>query len=147
MLHLNDITLRIAGRPLLEGATLHVPAGQRFGLVGRNGSGKSTLLRLIAGELQPDAGGVRLQAGVRIGVVAQEAPGGEATPLEAVLAADRERTALLAEAARGGGVRGADGERAALRAEAADGGARGRLAEIPDRRAGIGADAAPARAA
>ena len=56
MLHLNDITLRIAGRPLLEGATLHVPAGQRFGLVGRNGSGKSTLLRLIAGELQPDAG-------------------------------------------------------------------------------------------
>ena len=58
MLHLNDITLRIAGRPLLEGATLHVPAGQRFGLVGRNGSGKSTLLRLIAGELQPDAGSV-----------------------------------------------------------------------------------------
>src|SRR4051794_8207603 len=127
MLHLNDITLRIAGRPLLEGATLHVPAGQRFGLVGRNGSGKSTLLRLIAGELQPDAGGVRLQAGVRIGVVAQEAPGGEATPLEAVLAADRERTALLAEAA--------------------DGGDPGRLAEIHDRLAAIGADAAPARAA
>src|SRR5919206_3407273 len=97
MLHLNDITLRIAGRPLLEGATLHVPAGQRFGLVGRNGSGKSTLLRLIAGELQPDAGSLRLQGGVRIGVVAQEAPGGEVTPLQAVLAADKERAALLAD--------------------------------------------------
>src|SRR4051794_334743 len=126
MLHLNDITLRIAGRPLLEGATLHVPAGQRFGLVGRNGSGKSTLLRLIAGELQPDAGGVRLQAGVRIGVVAQEAPGGEATPLEAVLAADRERTALLAAAA--------------------DGGDPGRLAEIHDRLAAVGGGPPPGRA-
>src|SRR5918997_5899416 len=89
MLHLNDITLRVAGRPLLEGATLHVPAGQRFGLVGRNGTGKSTLLRLIAGELQPDVGSVRLQAGTRIGMVAQEAPGGELTPPETVLAADR----------------------------------------------------------
>ena len=54
MLDLTDVTLRIAGRPLLEGANLHVPAGTRLALVGRNGTGKSTLLRLIAGELQPD---------------------------------------------------------------------------------------------
>src|SRR5687768_12622104 len=98
MLHLNDLTLRIAGRPLLEGATLHVPAGTRMGLVGRNGTGKSTLLRLIAGELQLDAGSLRLQAGARIGVVRQEAPGGTMTPLEAVLATDTERTRLLEEA-------------------------------------------------
>ena len=56
MLDLTDVTLRVAGRPLLEGASLRVPVGTRVGLVGRNGTGKSTLLKLIAGELQPDAG-------------------------------------------------------------------------------------------
>ncbi|HET6468194.1 MAG TPA: ABC-F family ATP-binding cassette domain-containing protein [Geminicoccaceae bacterium] len=98
MLHLNDVTLRIAGRPLLEGASCHLPAGQRAGLVGRNGTGKTSLLRLILGELQPDAGSLRLQTGARLGSVAQEAPGGEITPLAAVLAADTERASLLAEA-------------------------------------------------
>ena len=98
MLDLTDVTLRIAGRPLLEGASLHVPAGTRLSLVGRNGTGKSTLLRLIAGELQPDAGEVRMPSALRIGMVRQEAPGGEMSPLDAVLAADPVRTALLAEA-------------------------------------------------
>jgi ATP-binding cassette, subfamily F, member 3 len=127
MLDLNDVTLRVAGRPLLEAATIHLPSGQRFGLVGRNGTGKSTLLRLIAGELQPDEGSLRLQAGGRIGVVAQEAPGGGLTPLESVLAADRERASLLVELE-------ASPEPA-------------RMAEIHDRLSAIGADAAPARAA
>lgn len=127
MLHLNDATLRIAGRPLLEGATLHVPAGTRMGLVGRNGTGKSTLLRLIAGELQLDAGSLRLPAGARIGMVRQEAPGGEATPLQAVLAYDEERTALLAEAQSASDPT--------------------RIAEVHTRLTEIRADAAPARAA
>ena len=50
------------GRPLLRDFDLAVGPG-RTGLVGRNGSGKSTLLRLIAGELRPDTGTVRV-AGV-----------------------------------------------------------------------------------
>src|SRR5919202_815305 len=127
MLHLNDVTLRIAGRPLLEGATLHLPAGQRFALVGRNGTGKTTLLRLIAGEMQVDEGSWRLQAGARIGGVAQEAPGGALSPAEAGLAADTERASLLGELAAG-----ADPSR---------------LAEIHERLAAIGADSAPGRAA
>ena len=45
MLHLNDVTLRIGGRLLLEQASEHLPAGQRIGLVGANGSGKTSLLR------------------------------------------------------------------------------------------------------
>ena len=126
MLDLVDVTLRVAGRPLLEEASLHLPAGTRMALVGRNGTGKTSLLRLIAGDLQPDAGTVRLQAGARIGVVEQEAPGGTLTPLEAVLAADRERTSLLAERVCADPVRGA---------------------EIEERLRAIGADAAPARAA
>ncbi|MGI9493124.1 MAG: ABC-F family ATP-binding cassette domain-containing protein [Geminicoccaceae bacterium] len=126
MLHLNDVTLRIAGRLLLEGATVHLPAGQRVGLVGRNGSGKSTLLRLIRGELQPDWGDVRLQSNIRLGWVAQEAPGGEQTPRETVLAADEERAELLL---------------AAEQAKSAD-----EIAETQTRLADIGAHAAPARA-
>ncbi len=127
MLHLNDISLRVGGRLLLEGATVHVPAGHRVGLVGRNGSGKTSLLRLIQGEIQPDAGKLRLRKGARIGTVAQEAPGGEATPREVVLAADRERERLLS---------------AAERAEDAL-----TIAEVQTRLADIEAHAAPARAA
>ncbi len=98
MLHINDVVFRFGGRILFEGATLHIAAGQKVGLVGRNGSGKSTLFKLILGEMAPDDGEITVRPRVRIGRVAQEAPGGETTPLEHVLAADTERVALLAEA-------------------------------------------------
>ena len=98
MLHLNDVSLRVGGELLLEHASVRLPAGHRVGLVGRNGSGKTSLLRLILGELSPDAGEISLRRGARIGWVAQEAPGGQASPRAAVLAADRERARLLAEA-------------------------------------------------
>ncbi len=98
MLTIDGLTYRIAGRTLLERATARLPAGSRTGLVGRNGSGKSTLLRLIAGELAPDAGDIRLRNGARIGTVAQEAPSGRDTPLALVLSADAERASLLVEA-------------------------------------------------
>ena len=127
MLELTDVTLRVAGRPLLEGASLRVPVGTRVGLVGRNGTGKSTLLKLIAGELQPDAGSLRLRANARIGMVRQEAPGGDLTPLEAVLATDTVRAGLLAEAQTAQDPV--------------------RIAEMHDRLIEIGAAAAPARAA
>jgi ATP-binding cassette subfamily F protein 3 len=126
MLHLDDVTLRIGGRPLLEHASVHLPAGQRIGLVGANGSGKTSLLRLILGELSPDDGEVRLRRHARVGWVAQEAPGGERTPRQAVLDADRERAALLHAAET-----------------ASDPGA---IAEAQIRLADIGAHATPARA-
>jgi ATP-binding cassette subfamily F protein 3 len=126
LLSIEDVSLRMAGRPLLDRATLRVDAGRRIGLVGRNGAGKSTLLRAIAGELPLDGGTIHLAAGARMAQVRQTAPSGGASLLETVLEGDTERLALLAEAEH---------------AEPA------RLAEVHERLRAIGADAAPARAA
>lgn len=121
----------MAGRILLDDASASIPPGHHVGLIGRNGTGKSTLLKVIVGELQPDLGTVELSGPFgrpnAIGWVRQEAPGGTETPIEHVLAADRERAELIAEAET-----------------AAD---PHRIAEIQTRLTDIGAHAAPARAA
>ena len=56
VLELENVTVTIAGRRLLDGETWRIGPGERIGLVGVNGSGKTTLLRLLAGEREPDAG-------------------------------------------------------------------------------------------
>ena len=126
LLVIDRVTLRIAGRTLLDGAELRVDPGRRIGLVGRNGAGKSTLLRAIAGEIPIDGGDIRLSSRARMAQVRQEAPSGSANLLDTVLAADAERLALLAEQERAEPMR---------------------LAEIHERLRAIGADAAPSRAA
>ncbi|MBI1233401.1 MAG: ATP-binding cassette domain-containing protein [Alphaproteobacteria bacterium] len=98
MLHVNDLTFRMEGRILIDQTSFHLPAKGKMGLVGRNGCGKSTLFRLVKGDLSPESGDVRVRPGASIGSVDQEAPGGPETLMQVVLAADRERTALLAEA-------------------------------------------------
>lgn len=98
MLNLNDITVRLGGRVILDRATAALPTRSRVGLIGRNGAGKSTLVRVIAGMLEPDGGGVEMPRGARLGYIAQEAPAGDVTPFETVLAADTERAELLARA-------------------------------------------------
>ena len=98
MLHINDLSYRIEGRPILADATAGIPTGHKVGLVGRNGTGKTTLLKIICGDLTPDMGSITVPKGARIGHIAQEAPGGEESIIDWVLAADTERAALLAEA-------------------------------------------------
>ncbi|MGN6516174.1 MAG: ABC-F family ATP-binding cassette domain-containing protein [Rhizomicrobium sp.] len=98
MLVIDNITVRIAGREILEGASASLPAGRRIGLVGRNGAGKSTLFRVILDQLHPDLGEVTKPSGWRIGSVAQEAPSSNVSLLDTVLAADKERIDLLARA-------------------------------------------------
>ena len=98
MLHINDLTYRIEGRPLFDQATLAISQGMKMGFVGRNGTGKSTLFRLIKGEIAPDDGSINLRKGARLGVVDQEVPSGPESLLDTVLAADTERAALLIEA-------------------------------------------------
>ncbi|QND14781.1 ABC-F family ATP-binding cassette domain-containing protein [Rhizobium leguminosarum bv. trifolii] len=98
MITLTDISARIAGRLLLDNASVSLPSGTKAGLVGRNGAGKSTLFRVITGDLGAETGSVSIPKAARIGQVAQEAPATEDALIEIVLAADKERTALVAEA-------------------------------------------------
>ncbi len=96
MLVIDNLTVRIAGREILKGASASLPAGRRVGLVGRNGAGKSTLFKAILGELAPDTGEISKPARWRVGQVAQEAPSTRFSLLDTVLAADKERLELLA---------------------------------------------------
>ncbi len=98
MLTVANLTYRIQGRPLFEGASFVLPDGAKAGFVGKNGSGKTTLFKLIQGQIALDAGTIEVNRRARIGGVAQEAPATELSVLETVMAADSERAALLAEA-------------------------------------------------
>ncbi len=56
---------------ILHSIKLNLVPGSRIALLGRNGAGKSTLIKLLAGELQPQAGEVFQHQGLRIGYFAQ----------------------------------------------------------------------------
>ncbi len=97
MLTIDNVTVRLGGRAILERASATVPVGARVGLIGRNGAGKSTLMKALIGEIEPDDGEISKPSRARIGYIAQEAPSGNTTPEEVVLASATERAALLAE--------------------------------------------------
>ena len=126
LLRIENLSFSLAGRNLLDHASLTIDPGRKIGLLGRNGAGKSTLLKLIGGDLSPDGGRIVLANRASMGRVAQEAPGGSITPHEVVLEADIERRALLAEEERADPMR---------------------LGEIHERLLMIDAESAPARAA
>ncbi len=127
MLRLADITYRIEGRLLLEGASATIPAGHKVGIVGRNGVGKTTLLNIISGFVHPDEGDISVPQGWTIGRLNQEAPDGPQSLIDTVLDFDTERSALLAE------------EKTATEAQ--------RIADIHLRLDDIDAHSAPARGA
>jgi ATP-binding cassette subfamily F protein 3 len=127
MIVLDDISLRIAGKLLLDHASVAIPDRARVGMVGRNGAGKTTLFRAILGEVEIETGSINLPSRARIGCVAQEAPAGPESLLQMVLAADTERAKLMIE-----------------RETAAD---PMRIAEVEHRLLEIDAHSAPSRAA
>ncbi|MFZ4070699.1 MAG: ABC-F family ATP-binding cassette domain-containing protein [Caulobacterales bacterium] len=98
MLQIEDLTYRIAGRTLFDGASAFIARGWKVGLVGRNGTGKSTLLKLIQEEAGNPGGAIRIPPAARLGFVAQEAPPIETPVLAFVLEAHAEMDALLKEA-------------------------------------------------
>ncbi len=98
MLSINDISIRIAGRLLIDQSTVQIVPGARVGFVGRNGVGKSTLFHAIRSELPTETGSISIPPRWRVGSLAQEAPDGPESLIEVVLKADLERAALLQEA-------------------------------------------------
>jgi ATP-binding cassette subfamily F protein 3 len=127
MLSITEISIRIAGRLLIDHGSAQITPGARVGFVGRNGVGKSTLFRAIRGELPTETGSITIPPRWRIGSLAQEAPDGPESLLEVVLKADLEREALLREAETAHDP--------------------GRIADIQNRLVDIDAHSAPARAA
>lgn len=98
MLALTDISVRIAGRLLIDHSSVQIVPGARVGFVGRNGVGKSTLFHAIRGDLPTETGSIAIPPRWRIGSLAQEAPNGPERLIEVVLQADRERERLMREA-------------------------------------------------
>src|SRR3954449_4301872 len=127
MLSISDISVRIAGRLLIDHGTAQIVPGARVGLIGRNGAGKSTLFQAIRGELPLEAGSIAIPPRWRVGSLAQEAPNGPDSLIDVVLKADLERDALLKEADSAHDPH--------------------RIAEIQTRLVDIDAHSAPARAA
>jgi ATP-binding cassette subfamily F protein 3 len=127
MLTITDLSVRLAGRLLIDQASVQIVPGARVGLVGRNGTGKSTLFRIIRGELASESGTISVPPRWRVGSLAQEAPNGPESLLTVVLKADLERDALLREAETATDPH--------------------RIAEIQTRLVDIEAHSAPARAA
>jgi ATP-binding cassette subfamily F protein 3 len=127
MLSLTDISIRIAGRLLIDQSTVQIGPTSRVGFIGRNGVGKSTLFHAIRGDLATETGSISMPPRWRIGSLAQEAPDGPESLISVVLKADLERDALLTEADTA-----TDPER---------------ISEIQTRLVDIDAHSAPARAA
>jgi ATP-binding cassette subfamily F protein 3 len=84
-------------------------------------------MKVMIGSLEADDGALEMPKGTRIGYIAQEAPAGDSTPFDTVLAADTERAALMAESEQ----EGLDPDR---------------MAEVHERLIAIDAYTAPARA-
>jgi ATP-binding cassette subfamily F protein uup len=92
LVSLDHISMAYGHLPLLDDASLLVDAGERVCVIGRNGSGKSTLLQIISGEVQPDAGSVWRQPGLRIARLVQDVPLSADKPVRAVVAEGFDQT-------------------------------------------------------
>src|SRR4249919_3467690 len=98
LITLTNVDFSVGGPLLLEHVDLSIEPGERIALIGRNGAGKSTLLKLLAGEIKPDDGEIRLEGGRRIARLEQEVPhGAEGDVFDVVAAGLGELGAQLAE--------------------------------------------------
>ena len=71
-LSVENLSKNFGFKPLFEDLTFGISKGDKTALIAPNGSGKSTLLKILAGEMQPDAGEVMIRNGVKVGFLSQE---------------------------------------------------------------------------
>ncbi len=81
MLQVQNLTKSYGAQLLLDHVSFTIGPGERIGLVGRNGHGKTTLFRMILGEVQPDAGQIRIPRDYTIGHLSQQLEFSEETLL------------------------------------------------------------------
>ncbi|WP_454764029.1 ABC-F family ATPase [Cupriavidus campinensis] len=72
MLSTANITMQFGPKPLFENISVKFGEGNRYGLIGANGCGKSTFMKILGGDLEPSAGQVMLDPGVRLGKLRQD---------------------------------------------------------------------------
>src|SRR5256714_8066161 len=69
---LEDVHKAYGRRVVHDGLSMTIRRGERWCVMGKNGAGKSTLLKMIAGQIAPDGGQVRLGASLKMGYFAQQ---------------------------------------------------------------------------
>ncbi|MDD4556339.1 MAG: ABC-F family ATP-binding cassette domain-containing protein [Alphaproteobacteria bacterium] len=95
MIDINDITVRIGAKVLLQNATAHISDGQKLGIVGANGCGKSTLFKVLKNELDTETGSLFITPAHKIAFVEQEFADFNVKLIDFVLNKDTERKELL----------------------------------------------------
>ena len=90
LVELEDVSVVLGDRKIVEGLNFLVTSGMRVGLVGPNGSGKTTLLRLLTGELEPNAGAIKRAAALKIVYFSQMRELEEGVTLRRALAPDSD---------------------------------------------------------
>jgi ATP-binding cassette subfamily F protein uup len=94
-LRLDEVELHFGTHVILDRVSMNLDSGQRVGLLGRNGAGKTTLFKILAGELNPDAGERWLKPGARLARLEQELPDGEDVTVYDVVAGGLEAAGRL----------------------------------------------------
>ncbi|WP_317849495.1 ABC-F family ATPase [Oligella urethralis] len=72
MIATSNLTIQFGPKPLFENVNIKFADGNRYGLIGANGAGKSTFMKIIGGDLEPSAGSVSLEPGLRLGKLRQD---------------------------------------------------------------------------
>lgn len=95
MIDINNITVRIGSRILVQNSSAHISDGQKVGIIGANGCGKSTLFRVIKQELETETGAIFIPESNKIAFVEQEIEDFSVSVIDFVLSKDVERKKLL----------------------------------------------------
>ncbi len=72
MIFINNLSKSYGKKTLFEGISLNINRGEKIGMVGPNGAGKSTFFHLLLADVEPSAGTIQVQKGVRMGYLPQE---------------------------------------------------------------------------